>query len=77
MSEPHFDVVIPTSGRPSLRRLVDALRDEGVERVVAHAPLDRPGSGRVLEKAGFRAGPEREEEHDGTLMRVRRWELAL
>jgi len=61
----------------AVRALLDELRDEGVERVVAHAPLDRPGSGRVLEKAGFRAGPERDEEHDGVTMRVRRWELAL
>lgn len=51
-----------------------------VERIVAHTPLDRPASGRVLEKAGFtRMGEEEDEddEHDGARMRVYRWELAL
>jgi hypothetical protein len=41
--------------------------------VIAHAPHDRPASGRVLEKAGFAPGELLED--DG--MRVRRWELAL
>ncbi len=47
-----------------------------IERIVAHTPLDRPVSGRVLEKAGFTLVGETEDEHEGTLMRVKRWELA-
>jgi len=47
----------------------------GVERMVAHTPLDRPASGRVLEKAGFTCVGEFDHDHDGTPMRVRRWEL--
>jgi RimJ/RimL family protein N-acetyltransferase len=49
----------------------------GIERIVAHAPLDRPGSGRVLQKAGFSVTSEHDAVHDGVAMRVQRWELAL
>ena len=35
MSEPAFDVVIPTTGRPSLGPLLERLREEGVRRVIA------------------------------------------
>jgi len=48
-----------------------------VERIIGHTPLDRPGSGRVLEKAGFTLVGEEEDEHDGARLRVNRWELAL
>ena len=48
-----------------------------VERLVAHTPLERPASGRVLEKAGFTLLGEFDHEHDGVQMRVRRWELAV
>jgi RimJ/RimL family protein N-acetyltransferase len=48
-----------------------------VARIVALTPLDRPASGRVLEKAGFTSVGEQDHEHDGMAMRVRRWELAL
>jgi RimJ/RimL family protein N-acetyltransferase len=48
-----------------------------IERVIAHSPLDRPASGRVLEKAGFRLVGETEDEHEGTVLRVQRWELHL
>ena len=47
-----------------------------VRRIVAHAPLERPKSGRVLEKAGF--GPVREpedEDAEGNVVRVKEWEL--
>jgi hypothetical protein len=44
---------------------------------VALTPLDRPASGRVLEKAGFALAGELDHEHDGEAMRVRRWELVL
>ena len=32
MSEPEIEIVVPTVGRPSLGRLLDALRAEGVSR---------------------------------------------
>jgi RimJ/RimL family protein N-acetyltransferase len=48
-----------------------------VARLVAHTPLDRPASGRVLEKAGFTPTGEVDDEHEGATIRVRRWELAL
>jgi histidinol-phosphate phosphatase family protein len=35
VSDPAFDVVIPTIGRPSLQPLLKRLRDEGVRRVIA------------------------------------------
>jgi RimJ/RimL family protein N-acetyltransferase len=61
-----------------VRAFVAHARGRGdVERVVAHTPLDRPASGRVLEKAGFTLGGETEDEHDGVPVRVQRWELAL
>jgi RimJ/RimL family protein N-acetyltransferase len=44
-----------------------------IEQILAHTPLDRPASGRVLEKAGFVADGEVEDEHDGVAIRVRRW----
>ena len=48
-----------------------------VDRVIAHAPLERPASGRVLEKAGFTLTGEVEDPGDGTPVRAQRWELAL
>jgi RimJ/RimL family protein N-acetyltransferase len=47
----------------------------GVERFVGHTPLDRPASGRVLEKAGFRVAAEIDDEHEGVRVRVLEWEL--
>ena len=62
----------------AVRDLVQRLRGApGVERIVALTPLDRPASGRVLEKAGFAVAGELDHEHDGVPMRVRRWELVL
>jgi RimJ/RimL family protein N-acetyltransferase/ketosteroid isomerase-like protein len=59
-------------------RLLERARGvAGLERIVAHTPLDRPASGRVLEKAGFAAVAELDHEHDGVAMRVVRWELAV
>jgi len=49
----------------------------GVTSITAHTPLDRPASGRVLEKAGFRFAGEVLDEHEGAPLRVNRWELAL
>jgi len=50
-----------------------AADDPAIERLVAHTPLDRPASGRVLEKAGFERVAEVEDEHDGQVLRVLRW----
>ena len=62
----------------AVRELVAAARDvPGLERLVAHAPLERPASGRVLEKAGFALAGVVDHEHDGVAMRVQRWELEL
>jgi RimJ/RimL family protein N-acetyltransferase len=49
----------------------------GIDRIVAHTPLDRPASGRVLEKAGFALAGEVDDQNEGKKIRVRRWELAL
>lgn len=70
----------PAAGGPGVpRRLPAALAREadGVDRLRAHAPLERPASGRVLEKAGFTSVGERDDEHEGHVMRVIRWELDL
>jgi RimJ/RimL family protein N-acetyltransferase len=53
------------------RAVPDAIRLRG------HTPLDRPASGRVLDKAGFGRAGEVEDEHEGVKVRVYRWELAL
>jgi len=49
-----------------------------VRRIVAHTPLDRPESGRVLEKAGFAMVRETDDtDEEGTVRRVKEWELAV
>jgi RimJ/RimL family protein N-acetyltransferase len=49
----------------------------GVRRIVAHTPLERPESGRVLEKAGFAMVREMEDEDaEGNIVPVKEWELA-
>jgi RimJ/RimL family protein N-acetyltransferase len=49
-----------------------------VRRIVAHAPLERPASGRVLEKAGFALVREIDDaDEDGSVVRVTEWELAV
>ena len=49
-----------------------------VRRIVAHAPLERPESGRVLEKAGFAmVGEIDDADKDGNVVRVQEWELAV
>jgi RimJ/RimL family protein N-acetyltransferase len=62
----------------AVRALVERARAvPDVERIIGHTPLDRPASGRVLEKAGFARVGEEEDEHDGAPIRVFRWELLL
>ena len=49
-----------------------------VRRVVAHTPLDRPESGRVLEKAGFAMVREMDDTDEaGNVRRVKEWELTI
>jgi len=61
-----------------VRALLERVRGAAdVDRIVALTPLDRPASGRVLEKAGFRLAGELDHEHDGEPMRVKRWELTV
>ena len=49
-----------------------------VRRIVAHAPLERPESGRVLEKAGFAMVREMDDaDEEGNVVRVNEWELAV
>jgi RimJ/RimL family protein N-acetyltransferase len=62
----------------AVRALASRARETpGIGRLVAHTPLDRPASGRVLEKAGFAPVGEVDDEHDGVAMHVLRWELSL
>src|ERR671924_934554 len=49
-----------------------------VRRIVAHTPLERPESGRVVEKAGFSMVREMDDaDQAGNVMRVKEWELAV
>jgi RimJ/RimL family protein N-acetyltransferase len=49
-----------------------------VRRIVAHTPLERPESGRVLEKAGFAIVREMDDaDEEGNVVRVKEWELAV
>ena len=63
----------------AVQALVARLRDlSEVRRFVAHAPLDRPESGRVLEKAGFAMAREMDDtDEEGNVQRVNEWELAV
>lgn len=45
---------------------------------MAHTPLERPQSGRVLEKAGFTALREVDDADEaGIVVRVKEWEQAV
>jgi RimJ/RimL family protein N-acetyltransferase len=49
-----------------------------VRRIVAHTPLERPQSGRVLEKAGFSTVRETDDTDEaGNVLRVLEWELVV
>jgi RimJ/RimL family protein N-acetyltransferase len=49
-----------------------------VRRIVAHTPLKRPQSGRVLNKAGFTRAREIEDADEaGNVVRVEEWQLAV
>jgi RimJ/RimL family protein N-acetyltransferase len=58
--------------------IVDIARKLGsASRIIAHTPLDRPASGRVVEKAGFERRGVVEDEHEGEVLSVYEWELRL
>ena len=60
----------------AVRELIAIARAEPtVARMVAHTPLDRPASGRVVEKAGFTPVGEVVDEHEGEAIRVIRWQV--
>jgi RimJ/RimL family protein N-acetyltransferase len=62
----------------AVRALLDILRKRtDIQRVVAHTPLDRPESARVVQKAGFSFIRELEDAHEGVTLRVKQWELRL
>jgi RimJ/RimL family protein N-acetyltransferase len=62
----------------AVRELTDIIRKRtDVERIVAHTPLDRPESARVVEKAGFTFVREVEDTHESAVLRVKEWELRL
>ena len=63
----------------AVEALVAELREAPeARRVVAHTPLDRPESARVVEKAGFAMLRETDDvDEAGTTLRVKEWELTL
>ena len=63
----------------AVEALVAKLRDVSeVRRFVAHAPLERPESGRVVEKAGFAMVREMDDTDEaGNVLLVKEWELAV
>ena len=69
----HWGRGIATAAVRELVRLLAERSD--VQRIVAHTPLDRPESARVVEKAGFAFVREVEDVHEGEVLRVLEWEL--
>ena len=78
-----YAVVESQSGRgyatAAIETLVAKAREASdVRRVVAHAPLERPRSGRVLDKAGFAIVREMDDADEAcNVLRVEEWELAV
>jgi RimJ/RimL family protein N-acetyltransferase len=75
-----YAVVASCWGRGYATAAVDALiaqarRAEHIAWVVAHTPLDRPASARVLEHNGFAPAGEHQDEHEGVPIPVLRWRL--
>ena len=73
--ESHWGRGIATEAVRELLRLIVQRSD--VRRVLAHTPLDRPESARVVEKAGFVFVREMEDVHEGEVLRVKEWEFAI
>ena len=63
--------------RALVQRAQDVAAVTDVDRLIGHTPLDRPASGRVLEKAGFVYVGVAQDEHNGAPLQVKRWELAM
>ena len=63
----------------AVEALVAKIREASeVRRFVAHAPLERPESGRVVEKAGFAMVREMDDTDEaGNVLRVKEWELTV
>jgi RimJ/RimL family protein N-acetyltransferase len=58
--------------------LTTAREAPDVRRIVAHTPLERPQSGRVLEKAGFAMVREMDDADEaGNVVRAKEWELVV
>jgi RimJ/RimL family protein N-acetyltransferase len=58
--------------------VIKAREASHVRRIVAHTPLERPQSGRVLEKAGFAMVREMDDADEaGNVVRVKEWALAV
>lgn len=77
-----YAVVASCQGRgyatAAVRAFAERVRSvAGAQRLIAHTPLERPASARVLEKAGFAYAGQEEDQHEGAVIRVDRWELAL
>lgn len=71
----HWGRGIATDAVRELMRLLRQRAD--LVRVVAHTPLDRPESARVLQKAGFTLMCEVDDTHEGETVRAQEWELRL
>ena len=77
-----YAVVDSMQGKGYATASVEALAtiaqaEDGINRLRAHTPLDRPASARVLEKAGFEFVGQVTDEHEGETLTVRRWERAV
>jgi RimJ/RimL family protein N-acetyltransferase len=78
-----YAVVESQMGRGYATAAVEALVTKAreapdVRRIVAHTPLERPQSGRVLEKARFALAREMDDiDAAGKVMRVKEWVLAV
>ena len=58
--------------------VVKARAASEVRRILAHTPLERPQSGRVIEKAGFAMVREMDDADEaGNVLRVKEWELLV
>lgn len=78
-----YAVVESQRGRGYATAAVEALVTRAraaseVRRILGHTPLERPQSGRVLEKAGFALVRETEDaDETGKVLRVKEWELMV
>jgi RimJ/RimL family protein N-acetyltransferase len=74
--ESHWNRGYATAAVEALMTMVRGTPE--VRRIVAHTPLERPQSGRVLEKAGFVAAQEVDDDDGaGNVVRVVEWEQAV